>query len=136
MPIFKNLKQVVEFVDPITKEPIQSDDKGYLLLLVEAGAGDFETGEFVAVRGRRIAFDYLANSLGNYDLIHSYVLSGKIPLGNEVSLYSFLRLCLEKHYTENEAGISLDDLAMYAQNENEASIDLDLLYVNELNKSV
>ena len=138
MPIFKQLKEVVQFVDPITKAPIKPDDKGYLLLLVDSGSEEFENGEFVGVRGRRAAFDYLISSLGAYDLIHSYVLSGKIPLGNEVSVYSFLRLCLEKHYTSGEAGdLTTDDLASYAQaTEEESNTDLDLLYVSEMNRRV
>jgi hypothetical protein len=134
MPIFKQLKSVVELVNPITREPIDMDDKGYLLILVTAGSQEYDSGEFLAVRGRRVVFDYLLNSLGNYDIIHSYVLSGKIPLGGEVSVYSFMRLCLTKYFNTEDVGMTVEDLEVYA-NTGEESIDLDFLYSNEMNHS-
>lgn len=138
MPIFKDLKQVVSLVDPITREPIDIDEKGYLLLLVDASSDQFENGEFIAMRGRRATFEYLVSSLGNYDILHSYILSGKIALGGEVSVYSFMRLCLEKYYGSEDMGITvneLDDMAIATSIESEDKINLNMLYVNELNRT-
>lgn len=138
MPIFNDLKQVVSLVDPITREPIDIDEKGYLLLLVDANSDQFENGEFIAMRGRRATFEYLVSSIGNYDILHSYILSGKIALGGEVSVYSFMRLCLEKYYGSEDMGITvneLDDMAIATSIDSEDKINLNMLYVNELNRT-
>ena len=138
MPIFKDLKQVVSLVDTITGEPIDIDEKGYLLLLVDANSDQFENGEFIAMRGRRATFEYLVSSIGNYDILHSYVLSGKIALGGEVSVYSFIRLCLEKHFSNEDIGLTineLDDIALASSVDTEDKINLNMLYVNELNRT-
>ena len=138
VPIFKEVKQVVSLVDPISREPIEIDEKGYLLLLVDANSDQFENGEFVAMRGRRATFEYLSSSLGNYDILHSYILSGKIALGGEVSVYSFMRLCLEKYFNNEDMGISLnelDDMAFATSVDTEDKINLNMLYVNELNRT-
>lgn len=139
MPIFKDLKQVVSLVDPITREPIEMDEKGYLLLLVDAGSDQYENGEFIAMRGRRAVFEYLLSSMGNYDLIHSYILTGKIALGGEVSVYSFMRLCLEKHFKDEKVGLTLDeldDMAMVSSVDSEDKVNLNVLFVNDMNSKI
>lgn len=138
MAIFKQRKQVVALVDPVTREPIEiEEDKPYLLILADAGSEDFEQGTWFAMRGRKTVFDYLISSLGNYELLHSYVLSGKISLGGEVSVYSFLRLCLTKHFVDGEHGLTVDELDSYAIiSDQDQHVDLNLLYANEMNQSV
>lgn len=97
MTIFKEKKQVVQLID-INTGSDQQFDKPYLLLLREF-TGDIitEETEFIGVpiRGRKEAFIYVSSGLGNYDLLNSYVMSGRIQLGQEVSLYTFMRLCVQ-----------------------------------------
>ena len=136
MPIFKELKQVMQFFDPVTKEPIEEDNKGYLLILGEIGSESFDKFEAVPLRGRRATFEYLQSSLGAYDMLNSFVLAGKMHLGQEVSIYTFLRLCIERKYFPEET-LSVEDLSNYVfMDGNESDTDLDLVYTKELNSKV
>ena len=139
MPVFKQLRDVMGFVDVETKED-QEFSKPYLILLTDAGAYDetelddsYREFQALAMRGRKAVFDHLVEQLGAYDLIHSYVMSGKIPLGKEVTLYSFLRLCIERYFAQS-ASISVDDLDVLAyqtSNINSEKFDLNILYQRE-----
>ena len=139
MPVFKQLLDVMGFVDVETKED-QEISKPYLILLTDAGCYDdteledsFREFQALAMRGRKAVFDYFCDLLGSYDLIHSYVMSGKIPLGKEVTLYSFLRLCVERYFAQSSA-ISIDELdtmAYQTSNVNPEKFDLNILYQRE-----
>lgn len=99
MTIFKERRQVVQLVDVNTGVD-QQFDKPYLLLLRDYTGEDItEETEFVGVpiRGRKNAFIYISSSISNYDLINSYVMSGNIKLGQEVTLYTFVRVCIENN---------------------------------------
>ena len=145
MPIFKQTIDVLNFVDPQTQED-QEFNKPYLLLLTPAGGYDYEAAsiddgykEFtgIGLRGRRLTFDYLKDQLGNDDLIHSYVLSGKIPLGKEVSLYTFLRLCITQYFSKSTDGLTLEDLNALAYETSGIDpdkVDLDILFSREANR--
>lgn len=114
MTIFKEKKQVVQLIDVNTGTD-QQFDKPYLLLLREF-TGDIitEETEFIGVpiRGRKEAFIYVSSGLGNYDLLNSYVMSGRIQLGQEVSLYTFMRLCIQNKKIPSDCidGITVDHL--------------------------
>lgn len=114
MTIFKEKKQVVQLIDVNTGTD-QQFDKPYLLLLREF-TGDIitEETEFIGVpiRGRKEAFIYVSSGLGNYDLLNSYVMSGRIQLGQEVSLYTFMRLCVQNKKIPLDCidGITVDHL--------------------------
>lgn len=114
MTIFKEKKQVVQLID-INTGADQQFDKPYLLLLREF-TGDIitEETEFIGVpiRGRKEAFIYVSSGLGNYDLLNSYVMSGRIQLGQEVSLYTFMRLCIQNKKIPSDCidGITVDHL--------------------------
>jgi len=128
MPIFK--KNPMEKVfDPITGRPVESDEKEFLLILVDRGSESTDEGSFVALRGRRATFDYLTSTLGNYDLLNSYVLTGNIPLGKEVSLYSFLRYYMETKFQNSD--FTTDDLVNYI--DEIEYVDLDARYSREIN---
>ena len=81
MAIFNKLKNVIELHDPKTGELIEMDNKPFLLLCVDAGSEDYENGEFHAIRGRAATLEFLGMQFGNFDLIHSYVMSGNIHFG-------------------------------------------------------
>lgn len=114
MTIFKEKKQVVQLIDVNTGSD-QQFDKPYLLLLREF-TGDIITEETeftgVPIRGRKEAFIYVSSGLGNYDLLNSYVMSGRIQLGQEVSLYTFMRLCIQNKKIPSDCmdGITIDHL--------------------------
>ena len=114
MTIFKEKKQVVQLIDVNTGAD-QQFDKPYLLLLREF-TGDIITEETeftgVPIRGRKEAFIYVSSGLGNYDLLNSYVMSGRIQLGQEVSLYTFMRLCIQNKKIPSDCmdGITIDHL--------------------------
>ena len=114
MTIFKEKKQVVQLIDVNTGAD-QQFDKPYLLLLREF-TGDIITEETeftgVPIRGRKEAFIYVSSGLGNYDLLNSYVMSGRIQLGQEVSLYTFMRLCIQNKKIPSDCidGITVDHL--------------------------
>lgn len=114
MTIFKEKKQVVQLIDVNTGTD-QQFDKPYLLLLREF-TGDIitEETEFIGVpiRGRKEAFICVSSGLGNYDLLNSYVMSGRIQLGQEVSLYTFMRLCVQNKKIPLDCidGITVDHL--------------------------
>ena len=145
MPIFKKKIDVMGFVNPETGEN-QEFNKPYLLIIKELG--DDEGGgledevgddyqEFtgtVGLRGRRVVFDYLCQRLGSFDMIHSYVLSGNIPLGKEVSIYSFIRLCVTNYFAQSNNGLTLEELeglAYQTSNVDPEKFDLDVLFQRE-----
>lgn len=139
MPIFKKLQSIVDQYDTTTGMDL-SIDKPYLILLVEVGDDDVTHGEFVAIKGRKDAYDYLATYgiNGNYNILKSFILSGGITFGNEVSIYTFCRMCVENYQYDYEN--TTDYLNAMARNtalENEQDyIDdawLDRFYMAELN---
>ena len=113
MPICKQRTEVIAMVDPTTGQPLPSPDKPYLLLLIDEGAEDLEAGTFQVFHNRRDTFEFLTSTLGNYDLVNSYVLSGKLQFGSEVSIYSFLRMCMEKNYFPDHTEFTVEDLTSY-----------------------
>ena len=96
MSIFKNTKAVVDVIDTSTGMNTNAD-RQYLLLLVPSGQEEQTSGEFVAIRGRREVYNYCNDFVihGGYDLYRSQILSEGINFGKEVSLYTFLRLCID-----------------------------------------
>lgn len=138
MTIFKEKKQVVQLIDVNTGSD-QQFDKPYLLLLREF-TGDIitEETEFIGVpiRGRKEAFIYVSSGMGNYDLLNSYVMSGRIQLGQEVSLYTFMRLCIQNKKIPLDCidGMTVDHLnsivfVMYPELDEEY---LERVYKNDL----
>lgn len=140
MPIFTEKRQVIALADPVTKEE-QEFDKPYLLMLTPANTyeDEYDDGyrEFngVAMRGRKAVFDYLMSSLGNDDLIHSYILSGNIPLGKEVSLYTFLRICITVYFKQSSE-ITLENLnnVAFETSDINQDTDLDIIFSREANR--
>ena len=140
MPVFTEKLQVIALADPVTKEE-QEFDKPYLMLLTPANTydkeGDDGYREFngVAMRGRKAVFEYLMSGLGNDDLIHSYILSGNIPLGKEVSLYTFLRLCITVYFKQS-TDVTLDYLnnVAFETSDINQDTDLDIVFSREANR--
>lgn len=141
MPLFKQLTQVVELRDSKTGKPIEiAEDKPYLVILAEPEQYKEEDDYYaerqcIKMRGRQALYDYLLETMGSYDLIHSYILSGGLKLGQECSVYTFLRLSLQKKNVD-VSWLTLDELNEYAKNGNEDIGNLDLLYTSELNRPV
>ena len=142
MAIFKELTSVLGFEDPELQKELESGNKPYLVLLKETAEepqddDSYQEYQAFAIRGRENVFNILTEQLGSYDLLHSYILSGKIPLGKEVSVYSFLRLCLETHFKNASKGITVDELNYMVYETNDyvsKSFDLDAFYTVEINK--
>lgn len=138
MTIFKEKKQVIQLIDVNTGSD-QQFDKPYLLLLREfTGNIITEETEFIGVpiRGRKEAFIYVSSGMGNYDLLNSYVMSGRIQLGQEVSLYTFMRLCIQNKKIPLDCidGMTVDHLnsivfVMYPELDEEY---LERVYKNDL----
>lgn len=144
MTIFKNLKSIVQLYDE-NQQPIEMlETKPYLLILTDIntylnGDEDFREGEWKSIRGRQAIFDYLVSNLGNYDMLHSFVLTGRIKLGQEISVYSFLRSLIQGGKIDNSANLTvkeINDLAKECAMNNEEEVDLDLLFAEETNRIV
>lgn len=143
MPLFREKKTVIKMFDPITKAPINNDEeKPYLVIFRDVDdeedttdyAGEAITGRYIAVRGRISAFEYIKSELYNIDPTKSYVFAGNIPLGKEVSVYSFIRLCLEKNMVDESDSFNIEELNDYIINNLGIDVDLNLLYNSEINK--
>jgi hypothetical protein len=138
MPIFKKLTSIVERYDTTTGLNMEID-KPYLLLMVPQGETEDTTGEFYAIKGRKAVFDELKQNMitGNYNILRSHILSGGITFGNEVSVYTFFRLCVEKfNYGTEEDLELLNDMAVATSFDPDQVTDtvLNMLYTNELAK--
>lgn len=136
MSILRERKEVVALHDPTTGQPIEFDEKPYLLLMVPAGSDDFESGEFYALRGRKNVYEWLVSQYPNFDILHSYVMSGNIKFGEEVSIYSFMRMLLEKRF--GEENLTMEELIDFVldQNPDMDESKLQALYLNEMNQLV
>ena len=142
MPLHNDLtklKSVVQFINPATQQFEDIDmgeSKPYLILMQDVDNDNDDTykeGRWISVRGRDSAFSYLESEAFGIDIVHSYVLSGNIHLGEEVSVYSFMRLCIEKNKVRTN--LTVDDLDDYALTIN-PDMDLNLVYNAEVNKSI
>lgn len=137
MPLVKQKKQVVELHDPKTGKVIPFD-KPYLILFVDIDSDDADSGEFQIIEGRENTYQFLLSNLMNYSIVNSYIMTGNIKFGEEVSVYSFMRLMIEKYFGEKD--LSLDELNSMASQQmlpldfNDSH--LDALYIREVNKSV
>lgn len=142
MPIFKEKIDVMGFVNPETKEE-QEFNKPYLIIMKDPYDDSSESDDSyveypgtVAMRGRREVFDYLCQRLGSFDLLGSFIMSGHIPLGKEVTVYTFLRLCIEKYFSLSNNDIRAEDLEniVYQTSKvNPESFDIDAFYRREIN---
>jgi hypothetical protein len=142
MPLFKKKLDVMGFVNTETHEDLEFN-KPYLLLIKKEGGMENELGDdyqeydAYAMRGRREVFDFLTQRLGSFDTIHSYVMSGAIPLGKEVSVYTFIRLCITKYFAQS-SDISieeLNDISLQTSNVDVERFDTEVFYNRELNGS-
>jgi predicted acyltransferase (DUF342 family) len=112
-------------------------DKPYLLLMDPVDSEEDTIGEFYAIKGRKTVFDEMKQNMitGNYNILKSHVLSGGITFGNEVSVYTFFRLCIEKfkYGTEDDLEL-LNDMAVSTSSDPNSVSDtvLNIHYANEL----
>ena len=111
MAIFPERINVVTLYDD-NNNAVQLE-KFYLILLADLDAEDANEGKWVVLEGRQSVINYLSSEFYNgIDPLKSYILTGNIRLGNEVSVYSFLRAMLNR--PDVETSISLDELDEYA----------------------
>ena len=104
-------------------------EKFYLILLADLDAEDANEGKWVVLEGRQSVINYLSGEFYNgIDPLKSYILTGNIRLGNEVSVYSFLRAMLNR--PDVETSISLDELDEYASSVHK-NVDLNALFIKE-----
>ena len=127
MAIFPERINVVTLYDD-NNNAVQLE-KFYLILLADLDAEDANEGKWVVLEGRQSVINYLSGEFYNgIDPLKSYILTGNIRLGNEVSVYSFLRAMLNR--PDVETSISLDELDEYASNVHK-NVDLNALFIKE-----
>lgn len=136
MPIFQKVTSIVDRYDVNTGLSMEID-KPYLLLMVPAGETELTVGEFYAIKGRKAVYDELKQNMitGNYNILKSHILSGGITFGNEVSVYTFFRLCVEKFKYGGEEDLELlNDMAVATSLDPDSVTDtiLNIHYTNEL----
>lgn len=127
MAIFPERINVVTLYDD-NNNAVQLE-KFYLILLADLDAEDANEGKWVVLEGRQSVINYLSDEFYNgIDPLKSYILTGNIRLGNEVSVYSFLRAMLNR--PDVETSISLDELDEYASSVHK-NVDLNALFIKE-----
>ena len=127
MAIFPERINVVTLYDD-NNNAVQLE-KFYLILLADLDAEDANEGKWVVLEGRQSVINYLSGEFYNgIDPLKSYILTGNIRLGNEVSVYSFLRAMLNR--PDVETSISLDELNEYASSVHK-NVDLNTLFIKE-----
>lgn len=127
MAIFPERINVVTLYDD-NNNAVQLE-KFYLILLADLDAEDANEGKWVVLEGRQSVINYLTGEFYNgIDPLKSYILTGNIRLGNEVSVYSFLRAMLNR--PDVETSISLDELDEYASSVHK-NVDLNALFIKE-----
>lgn len=148
MAIFRKKKKVMMFFNPVTGEEIDKDiDKPYLLLLKDLNSEKDDGGQWYPFRGRQTVFDFMYSQLGNWDLLESYVMSGSMRLGQEISLYTFMRYCITNKKVEQDKGepLTLDELNNmvlmsmgedFDQDMDTFTNQLDKRFVDELNQRI
>ena len=127
MAIFPERINVVTLYDD-NNNAVQLE-KFYLILLADLDAEDANEGKWVVLEGRQSVINYLSGEFYNgIDPLKSYILTGNIRLGNEVSVYSFLRAMLSR--PDVETSISLDELNEYVSSVHK-NVDLNALFIKE-----
>lgn len=127
MAIFPERINVVTLYDD-NNNAVQLE-KFYLILLADLDAEDANEGKWVVLEGRQSVINYLSDEFYNgIDPLKSYILTGNIRLGNEVSVYSFLRAMLSR--PDVATSIKLDELNEYVSSIHK-NVDLNALFIKE-----
>ena len=127
MAIFPERINVVTLYDD-NNNAVQLE-KFYLILLADLDAEDANEGKWVVLEGRQSVINYLSGEFYNgIDPLKSYILTGNIRLGNEVSVYSFLRAMLSR--PDVATSIRLDELNEYVSSIHK-NVDLNALFIKE-----
>ena len=127
MAIFPERINVVTLYDDNNNE-VQLE-KFYLILLADLDAETENEGKWVVLEGRQSVINYLSDEFYNgIDPLKSYILTGNIRLGNEVSVYSFLRAMLSR--PDVATSIKLDELNEYVSSIHK-NVDLNALFIKE-----
>ena len=127
MAIFTERINVVTLYDDNNNE-VQLE-KFYLILLADLDAEAENEGKWVVLEGRQSVINYLSDEFYNgIDPLKSYILTGNIRLGNEVSVYSFLRAMLAR--PDVATSIKLDELNEYVSSIHK-NVDLNALFIKE-----
>ena len=136
MPIYKKLQSIVSKVDPNTGYDT-AFDKPYLFLLTRADSEDEESGEWMAIKGRKTSYESLREMCisGEYKLTRSWVLSGGITFGNEVSVYTFLRQCIVVYQYGTQDDLDMLNSVIIDIDPNITEEYLDRLYTSEIYSS-
>ena len=146
MAIFRKKKKVMSFFNVETGKEIETDDfKNYLLLLKDVDADETDGGEWYPFTGRQTLYDFLYSQLGNWDLINSYIITGNLKLGEEISVYSFLRYSIsEGKVDQSTKPLEISELNQFVERsmdeEELEKIDLDVklesVYTKEINQMI
>ena len=136
MPIYRKLQSIVAKVDPSTGYDT-AFDKPYLFLLTPVDGDDEESGEWLSMRGRKIAYESLREKClsGMYKLTKSWVLSGGITFGNEVSIYTFLRQCIVVYRYGTQDDLDMINATIMDIDPSITEEYLDRLYTSEIYSS-
>jgi hypothetical protein len=101
--LVKQLQQIVTRLNPLTGKPeAPKQEKQYLLLLFYNTSAEEEDKTFELITGRKETFIFLFENLDSIDHIKSHIVSQTVTIESAISTYSFMRLCLEHHMSEEE----------------------------------
>lgn len=103
------------------KELAPPEQREYLLLLAvnDNEAEDGVLYQWTGIIGRQQAFDYIANMADDLDWSNSRILAETATMSNMISIYKFMRLCIDNENVENPHGFDPDDFA----SEDEDNVD-------------
>lgn len=138
--LIKPLKQIIARIDPTTgKEVAPKVEKQYLVLIHYLDTDNEATEKsYEIIRGRIETAKFLLNELENIDLLQSHVIAQNLSLEKALTVYSFLRLCLEKYLSEEEQmkyEIDVETLNEHMENFYEVTSEsLEETYQEEINQ--
>jgi len=141
--IIEKLKQIVSRVNPETGKAVApQQEKQYLLLIfyIDNTTKSGDEKSFEILTGRKATFTFLFENLDSIDLMQSHVMSQNVPLINAITAYTFMRLCLEEHMSEDEQDeieFSADSLTEHVLNYyDQEEVQLNELYDLEINQEL
>lgn len=149
MAIFRKKKKVMSFFNTETGDEINNSDdfKNYLLLLKDIDSDETDGGEWYPFTGRQTLYDFLYSQLGNWDLLNSYIITGNLKLGEEISVYTFLRYSIsENKIDQSSKPLEINELNLFVERTldeeelekigEELDVKLETIYTKELNRMI
>lgn len=87
------------------EELTPADEREYLLLLYYSD----DTTEFRGITGRQVVFDELIALSNDIDFDKSMILAETTKMKDMISIYAFMKLCVDKNLVKNNSGFDPDE---------------------------